>query len=85
MTGAAAGPGEANRLQDAFLGTTRGQKMSLYLANGVRLQGAIIAEDRHCLLLVSERLMQLVYKHAVSTAVPSAAVEIPAPAAALSG
>ncbi len=68
---------EPNRLQDTFLSATRGQPITMYLANGVRLQGSVISEDRHCLLLVRDGAMQLVYKHCVSTVVPSDAVALP--------
>lgn len=69
---------EPNRLQDTFLSATRGQPITMYLANGVRLQGSVISEDKHCLLLVRDGAMQLVYKHCVSTVVPLNAVAIPA-------
>lgn len=65
-----------NRLQDAFLGAARGQPITLYLTNGVRLQGALVAQDRHSVLLVRGGGVQLIYKHALSTAVPTSAIDV---------
>ena len=43
----------------------------MFLVNGVMLQGAIAAYDLFCMLLQREGLVQLVYKHAVSTIQPA--------------
>lgn len=68
-----------NRLQDAFVGAVKGAPTTLYMVNGVRLQGAIVATDRHTLLLVREGTSQLVYKHAVSTVMPADSVDLTSP------
>jgi host factor-I protein len=67
---------DANRLQDAFLAAARGTPVTLFLVNGVRLQGAVALEDRHTLLLVNEGAAQLVYKHAVAANAPLFAIEV---------
>jgi host factor-I protein len=66
----------ANQLQNAFLGAARGGNMTLYLVNGVRLQGALALEDRHTLLLVRGNVAHLVYKHAIATALPAEPIEV---------
>ena len=59
-------------LQDIFLNTIRKSKVSVtvYLVNGVKLQGVITWFDSFCLLLRRDGHSQLVYKHAVSTIMP---------------
>lgn len=56
-------------LQDAFLGAAERQheSMTVFLVNGVMLQGRVAAFDQFCLLLERGGQTQLVYKHAVST------------------
>ena len=68
----AAGQGGKDALQDAFLAAAarEAQGMTLYLVNGVMLQGAVIAFDQFSLLLERAGEVQLVYKHAVSTLQP---------------
>ncbi len=60
-------------LQDIFLNAVRrsGDSVTMFLVNGVMLQGAITGFDLFCMLLQREGLVQLVYKHAVSTIQPS--------------
>ena len=60
-------------LQDKFLNTIRKEKMSVtvFLVNGVKLQGVITWFDNFSLLLRRESHAQLVYKHAISTIMPS--------------
>ncbi|WP_343347476.1 RNA chaperone Hfq [Sphingomicrobium sp. XHP0239] len=53
--------------QDEFLGRRHGQRVALYLVNGVSLKGDLVAHDIYCLLLSSEDGRQLVFKHALST------------------
>ena len=62
-------------LQDPFLNALRKQKIpvSLFLVNGVKLQGQIEAFDRFVILLKAG-VSQIVYKHAISTIVPSRTV-----------
>ena len=54
--------------------------MTVFLINGVKLQGVISSFDNFCLLLRRDGHVQLVYKHAVSTVMPSAAVRLYDPA-----
>jgi host factor-I protein len=59
-------------LQEAFLGAVRrsGAPVTMFLVNGVMLQGEIVAFDLFCMLLARDGLCQLVYKHAISTVQP---------------
>ena len=59
-------------LQEVFLGAVRrsGGPVTMFLVNGVMLQGEIVAFDPFCMLLQRDGLSQLVYKHAVSTVQP---------------
>jgi host factor-I protein len=59
-------------LQDAFLTAVRRQEnpVTMFLVNGVMLQGEIAAFDLFCMLLQRDGMVQLVYKHAVSTVQP---------------
>jgi host factor-I protein len=59
-------------LQEAFLGAVRRSEepVTMFLVNGVMLQGQIAAFDLFCMLLQRDGLAQLVYKHAVSTVQP---------------
>lgn len=63
-------------LQDTFLNTVRKQKMPLtiFLVNGVKLQGVVTWFDNFCVLLRRDGSSQLVYKHAISTIMPSGPV-----------
>jgi host factor-I protein len=45
--------------------------VTMFLVNGVMLQGGIVAFDLFCMLLQREGMSQLVYKHAVSTVQPA--------------
>ena len=60
-------------LQDIFLSAVRKAEdpVTMFLVNGVMLQGAIAAFDLFCMLLQRDGMAQLVYKHAVSTIQPS--------------
>lgn len=60
-------------VQDAFLNKVRKEKVSvtIFLVNGVKLQGIITWFDNFSLLLRRESHIQLIYKHAVSTIMPS--------------
>ena len=59
-------------VQDVFLNKIRKEKMSVtvFLVNGVKLQGVVTWFDNFCLLLRRESHVQLVYKHAISTIMP---------------
>lgn len=60
-------------LQDAFLNHVRKAKISvtIFLINGVKLQGNISWFDNFCVLLRRDGQSQLVYKHAISTIMPA--------------
>jgi host factor-I protein len=60
-------------LQDIFLSAVKKSEepVTMFLVNGVMLQGAIAAFDLFCMLLTRDGMAQLVYKHAVSTIQPS--------------
>ena len=78
-------PAEAQqKLQDVFLSHVRKNKVPVtaFLINGIKLQGVIASFDNFCLLLLRDGQAQLVYKHAVSTVMPSAAVRLYDPEAA---
>jgi host factor-I protein len=65
-------------LQDPFLNTLRKEKIpvSIYLVNGIKLQGLIESFDQFVVLLKNV-VSQMVYKHAISTVVPSRNVASP--------
>lgn len=64
-------------LQDPFLNTLRKEKVpvSVYLINGIKLQGQIESFDQFVVLL-KNTVSQMVYKHAISTVVPSRNVKL---------
>ena len=59
-------------LQDAFLNSVRKTKtpLTIFLVNGVKLQGIVTWFDNFCVLLRRDGQSQLVYKHAISTIMP---------------
>ena len=66
-------PSDKNQnLQDVFLNHVRKQKTSVtvFLVNGVKLQGIMTWFDNFCILLRRDGHSQLVYKHAISTVMP---------------
>ncbi|MDG1905208.1 MAG: RNA chaperone Hfq [Arenicella sp.] len=64
-------------LQDPFLNALRKEKIpvAIYLVNGIKLQGQIESFDQFVIVL-SNTVNQMIYKHAVSTVVPTKAVKI---------
>ena len=60
-------------LQDTFLNSVRKTKtpLTIFLVNGVKLQGIVTWFDNFCVLLRRDGQSQLVYKHAISTVMPS--------------
>ena len=66
-------------LQDPFLNALRRDKVpvSIYLVNGIKLQGQIDSFDQFVVLLKNS-VSQMVYKHAISTVVPARNVRLPA-------
>jgi host factor-I protein len=67
---------KVNNLQDMFLNILRKEKVpvSIYLVNGIKLQGHIESFDAFVLILAHHDSNQLVYKHAISTIVPAQTV-----------
>lgn len=65
-------------LQDVFLNHVRKDKVpvTIFLVNGVKLQGVVTWFDNFCVLLKREGQVQLVYKHAISTVMPSQPVNL---------
>ncbi len=59
-------------LQDTFLNNVRKNKipLTIFLVNGVKLQGVVTWFDNFCVLLRRDGHSQLVYKHAISTIMP---------------
>ena len=69
---------KGQNLQDIFLNQIRKQHISvtIFLVNGVKLQGVITWFDSYSILLKREGHIQLVYKHAVSTIMPAGTVDL---------
>ena len=65
-------------LQDPFLNILRKERIpvSIYLVNGIKLQGQVESFDQFVILL-KNTVSQMVYKHAISTVVPSKAIQMP--------
>lgn len=65
-------------LQDVFLSRVSevGVQVTMFLVNGVMLQGRIAAYDLFCMMLERDGFVQLAYKHAVSTIQPAAPVDL---------
>ena len=68
-------------LQDAFLNNVRKNKvpLTIFLINGVKLQGIVTWFDNFCVLLRRDGHSQLVYKHAISTIMPGQPVNLMEP------
>lgn len=64
---------ERTNLQDTFLNAVRKAKspVTIFLVNGVKLSGSITWFDNYCVLLRKDSQSQLVYKHAISTVLPT--------------
>ena len=65
-------------LQDTFLNSVRRSKtpLTIFLVNGVKLQGVVTWFDNFCVLLRRDGQAQLVYKHAISTIMQSQPVQL---------
>ena len=65
-------------LQDPFLNALRKERIpvSIYLVNGIKLQGQVESFDQFVVLL-RNTVSQMVYKHAISTIVPARNVKMP--------
>jgi host factor-I protein len=68
----------SQNVQDVFLNYVRKNKtpVTIFLVNGVKLQGVITWFDNFCVLLRRDGLSQLVYKHAISTVMPSTPIQL---------
>lgn len=71
----------SQNVQDDFLNDIKKNKVSVtvFLVNGVKLQGLITWFDNFSLLLRRDGHTQLIYKHAISTIMPSTPVDIEVP------
>ena len=69
---------KAQNVQDVFLNYLRKNKapVTVFLINGVKLQGVITWFDNFSLLLRRDAHAQLVYKHAISTVMPTVPVQL---------
>ncbi|MAK42783.1 MAG: RNA chaperone Hfq [Spongiibacter sp.] len=69
---------KGHSLQDPYLNILRKERIpvSIYLVNGIKLQGQIESFDQFVVLL-KNTVSQMVYKHAISTVVPARNVRIP--------
>ncbi|MEJ2327856.1 MAG: RNA chaperone Hfq [Chromatiaceae bacterium] len=67
-------------LQDPFLNALRKERVpvSIFLVNGIKLQGQIESFDQF-LFLLRNNVSQMIYKHAISTVVPSRNVKLSVP------
>ena len=67
-----------NNLQDPFLNELRREKtpVSIFLVNGIKLHGVVDCFDQYVVML-KNTITQMVYKHAISTIVPSKMIKIP--------
>lgn len=69
---------EKQNVQDTFLNFVRKNKtaVTVFLVNGVKLQGFIAGFDNFCVLLRRDGHVQLVYKHAISTVMPAQPINL---------
>ena len=69
---------KTENLQETFLNQIRKEKLSvtIFLINGVKLQGIITWFDNFSILLKRDTHIQLVYKHSISTIMPSTTVSL---------
>ena len=65
-------------LQDVFLNQVRKDKTSIliYLTNGFQLKGIVRGFDNFIVILETEGKQQMIYKHAISTIIPSKEVQL---------
>lgn len=69
---------KVQNLQDTFLNAVRKTKtpLTIFLVNGVKLQGVVTWFDQFCVLLRRDGHSQLVYKHAISTVMPNQPIQL---------
>jgi host factor-I protein len=77
---------KGHNLQDPFLNVLRKERVpvSIFLVNGIKLQGQVESFDQFVVLL-KNTVSQMVYKHAISTVVPSRPVKLPVVNTVVSG
>ncbi|MEY3233822.1 MAG: hypothetical protein RL230_1093 [Pseudomonadota bacterium] len=77
-TGLTMSADKKQNLQDTFLNAVRKSRtpLTIFLVNGVKLQGVVTWFDNFCVLLRRDGQVQLVYKHAISTIMPGAPVQM---------
>jgi len=70
--------GKNQNVQDVFLNCIRKKKLAVtvFLTNGVKLQGVVTWFDNFCVLLRRDGHAQLVYKHAISTIMPVEPIQL---------
>ncbi len=68
---------QAKNLQDQYLNIARKEKLdiTIYLMNGVPIKGRVLSFDNFTVLVEVDKKQNLIYKHAVSTIVPSRPVQ----------
>lgn len=68
----------SENLQEVFLNRVRANRtpLTVFLVNGIKLQGMIAGFDNFCVLLRRDGQSQLVYKHAISTVMPREPVRL---------
>ena len=69
---------KSQNVQDVFLNHIRRQQtpVTIFLVNGVKLQGIVTWFDKFSVLLRRDGHTQLVYKHAISTVMPSVPIQL---------
>ena len=69
---------KTQNLQDAFLNYIRREKIpvTLFLMNGFQLRGVVRSFDSFVVLIDADGRQQMIYKHAISTIVPIAAIDL---------
>ena len=77
-TATATAADKKQNLQDTVLNSVRRSKtpLTIFLVNGVKLQGVVSWFDNFCVLLRRDGQSQLVYKHAISTIMPAQPVQL---------
>ena len=70
---------KGQNIKDPFLNALRKERLqvSIFLVNGIKLQGNVESFDQFVVMLKNNHISQMVYKHAISTIVPSKSVNIP--------
>lgn len=72
---------KSQNVQDVFLNYVRKNKspVTIFLVNGIKLQGFVAGFDNFCVLLRRDGQAQLVYKHAISTVMPGSPLQLYTP------